>query len=79
MTSKRYLVVLELELGLRGGEARDRHAIRRAGDVVEIAGAEKPDRIGIAAVLPADADLQFLVGAAAALGAGANSWPPTPS
>src|SRR2546428_3738858 len=60
--------MLEFELRLRGSEARDRHAIRRAGDVIEIAASEKADRIGIAAMFAADADLQLFVRAASAFG-----------
>ena len=59
-------VVLELELRLGRCQTRHRDSIRRAGDVIEIAGAKETDRIGIAAVFAAHADFQFLVCAAAA-------------
>src|SRR3954451_16683175 len=46
------------ERGLRGGEAGDRDAVGRAGDVVEADRMEEGDGGGIAAVLAAGADLE---------------------
>src|SRR3954470_8976393 len=46
------------ERGLRGGEAGDRDAVGRAGDVVEADRMAEGDGGGIAAVLAADADLE---------------------
>src|SRR6516225_10543859 len=53
--------------GLRGGEPRDRNAIRRAGDVVEADLVAERDGRGIAAMLAADADLQAVPRLAPAL------------
>ena len=47
------------ERGLRGGEARDRHAVGRAGDVIEPDLLAEAHRGGIAAMLAADAELQL--------------------
>ena len=44
---------------LRGGETRDGHAERRARDIIEPGGMAEADGIGIAAVLAANAELQF--------------------
>src|SRR5262245_14504075 len=57
------------ERGLGGGEARDRHAERRAGHVVELHLVAERDRGGIAAVLAADSDLELRLDLAAALDA----------
>jgi hypothetical protein len=43
---------------LGGGEPRDRHPVGRAGDVVEPGHVEELDRVGIAAVLAADPELE---------------------
>src|SRR5215212_1537469 len=43
---------------LGGGHPRDRHAVRRAAHVVEPGHLEEGDRLGVAAVLAADAELQ---------------------
>src|SRR3954454_11968386 len=43
---------------LSGRHARDRHAVRRAAHVVEARHVEERDRIGVAPVLAADAQLQ---------------------
>src|SRR4051812_22142910 len=53
------------ERGLRRGEARDRHAIGRARDVVEPDLVAERHRGRIAAVLAADPDLEVLAGLAA--------------
>src|SRR6185437_14483204 len=53
--------------GLRRGKAGDRHAIGRAGDVVEADLVAEGDGSGIAAVLAADADLQIRPRLSAAL------------
>src|ERR1700674_4712962 len=53
------LAVPEFELRLRCGQARHRHPIGRAGDVVQTAGAEEADRVGVAAVLAADTDFEL--------------------
>jgi hypothetical protein len=45
------------QLGLRGGEAGDRHPVGRARDVIEPDFAAEADRGGVAAVLAADAEL----------------------
>ena len=50
---------------LRGGEAGDRHAVGRAGDVVEAELVAELDRVRIAAVFAADAELDVRAGAAA--------------
>src|SRR5215831_18512270 len=47
------------ERRLRGGQARDRHAVRRGADVVHAGLLEEVNRRGIAAVLAADPDLQI--------------------
>src|SRR4051812_16329863 len=57
------------ERGLRCGEAGDRHAVGRAGDVVEPDLVTEADRSGIAAMLAADADLERGARLAAALDA----------
>src|ERR1700712_4912809 len=44
--------------GLGGREPGDRHPERRAGDVVEAGGVEEGDRVGIAAMLTAHAELE---------------------
>ena len=44
--------------GLRRGEPRDRHAERRAAHVVQPGAVAELDRLGVAAVLAADADLE---------------------
>src|SRR5262245_51503430 len=54
------------ECGLRRGEPRDRHAVGRAGDVVEADVVAEGDGGGIATVLAADADLELRAGLAAA-------------
>ncbi len=43
---------------LRGGDARDRHAERRAADVVQAGAMEERDRPRVASVLAADPDMQ---------------------
>jgi hypothetical protein len=53
---------------LRRGEARDRHAVGRAGDVVEPDASRRNDRGRVAAMLAADAELDVLARGAAALG-----------
>src|SRR5216110_421921 len=53
---------LLLERRLGRGEARDRHAERRAGDVVHAHVVTELHRRGLAAVLPADADLELAPG-----------------
>src|SRR5689334_20704608 len=64
---------LRLALGrddrLGRGEAGDRHPERAAADVVEADPVEEVDRLGVAAVLAADAELELLVHRTAALGA----------
>src|SRR5512133_3995546 len=50
---------------LRGRDARYRHAERRAAHVVEARHVEEVDRVRVAAVLAADADLQIGLGLAA--------------
>ena len=47
---------------LGGGEAGDRHAERRAAHVVEAGVVEQGDRLGVAAVLAAHAELELRVG-----------------
>src|SRR5436309_2761147 len=54
------------ERGLRRGETGDRHAVGRAGDVVEADLVAEGDGGGIAAVLAADADLELRARLAAA-------------
>src|SRR6185295_6583945 len=54
------------ERGLRCGEARDRHAVGRARDVVETDLVAERHRGGIAAMLAADADLETGPGLATA-------------
>src|SRR5689334_3545310 len=49
---------------LGGGDASDGHPVRRAGDVIDPAFVEELDRVRVAAVLPADAELQVLFGLA---------------
>src|SRR5262245_45222603 len=58
---------LFLERCLRRGEPGERHAIRRAGDVVEAEAVAERDRLGLAAVLAADAHLQVFLHAPASL------------
>src|SRR5690348_3003881 len=53
------------ESRLRGRHPGDRHAIRRAAHVVEPRHVEEVDRVGVAAVLAADAELQLRLGLAA--------------
>src|SRR5215470_10915883 len=57
---------------LRRRKPGDRHAVGRAGDVVEPDLLAELDRGGVAAMLAADAELQLLAGAAAALGGDAD-------
>src|SRR4051794_3164361 len=52
-----------VERRLRGGEAGDRHAVRRARHVVEPGAMAERDRARLAAVLAADADLEAGTGA----------------
>src|SRR6266540_4990885 len=52
---------------LTGGQARGRDAERRAGDVVEPDLVAEAHRVGVAAVLAADAEVQVLPGGAALL------------
>src|ERR1051326_2831361 len=54
------------ECRLGGGEAGDRHAERRAGDVIEPDLVAEGDRGGIAAVLAADAELENVASLATA-------------
>src|SRR4051812_33592452 len=54
---------------LGGGETGDRHPERRAGHVVEPGVVEEGDRLRVAAVLTAHAELEVGVGLAAPLGA----------
>src|SRR5580704_1222132 len=61
----RHLVLAQL--GLRGGEAGDRHAVRRARDVIEARLAAEADRGRVAAMLAANSELQFGPGLPAAL------------
>src|SRR5579885_996335 len=56
----------------RGGEPRDRHAKRRARDIVELDLVAELNRGRIAAVLAANAELQLLTRLAAALGGDAH-------
>src|SRR4029077_15510907 len=56
------------ESGLGRREARDRHAERRAGDVVELEAVAEADRARLTTVFATDADLQLGLDAAAALG-----------
>src|SRR3954468_12760733 len=49
---------------LGGRHARDRHPVRRAAHVVEARHVEEGDRLGIAAVLAADAQLEVRLGLA---------------
>jgi hypothetical protein len=44
--------------GLGGGDAGDRHPEGRAADVVQAGHVEERDRVGVAAVLAADAELE---------------------
>src|ERR1044072_6319438 len=60
------------ERGLRGGEPRDRHAVRRAGHVIEPDLVTERDRCGIAAMLAAHAELQPVAHLAAATGRDAD-------
>src|SRR3954470_5243806 len=57
------------ERGLRGGEARDRHAIGRAGYVIQSDLVAEGHRCRIAAMLAANPDLQLRPRLAAALDA----------
>ena len=54
--------------GLRGRHPGDRHAVRRAAHVVEPGELEEADRVGVAAVLAADAELEVRLGLAAGPG-----------
>src|ERR1041385_5218576 len=56
------------QLGLRRGEARDRHAIGRARYIVEPDFAAELNRGRVAALLAADTELDVGAGLAAALG-----------
>src|SRR5919202_6953306 len=49
---------------LRRGHARDRDAVRRAAHVVKPGHVEEVDRLGVAAVLAADPELQLRLGLA---------------
>src|SRR3954449_7762388 len=49
---------------VRRRHPRDRHAVRRAAHVVEPGHVEEVDRVGVAAVLTADAELQIRLGLA---------------
>ena len=49
-------------IGLRRGQPGDRHPERRAGHVVEADLVEQRDRLGVAAVLAADAELEVRAG-----------------
>src|SRR4051794_24267683 len=51
-----------LDRRLRRGHARDRHAVRGAAHVVEPRHVEERDRVRVAAVLAADAELQVSLG-----------------
>ena len=53
---------------LCGGEARDRNAVGRAGDVIEADGLAEPDGFGISAVLAADPKLDVLANLPASFG-----------
>mmetsp|Transcript_30325 Transcript_30325/g.65592 ORF Transcript_30325/g.65592 Transcript_30325/m.65592 type:complete len:414 (-) Transcript_30325:1552-2793(-) len=59
--------LLGFDGGAGGGEARDGHAERRAGDVVESGVVEEADALGVAAMLTADANVQRGVGRLAPL------------
>ena len=65
--------------GLRRRQPRDRHAERRAGDVVEAGAVAEVDRGRVAAVLAADADLEVRAASAAALDADLRSARRRPS
>src|SRR5688572_27335797 len=65
-------IVFMLQFRLRRREPRHRHAIRRARHVIEPARAEEADRVGIASMLAAHADLQLRIRRAAALRADAH-------
>src|SRR5258708_6136826 len=69
---RRRIRALVRERRLGRGEPGDRHPIGRAGDIVEADLVAEADGGGIAAVLAADAELQVLARAAAALGADAH-------
>ena len=58
--------------GLGGGQAGDRHAERRAADVVEAGVVEQGDRLRVAAVLAAHAELEVGLGLAPEAGADAH-------
>src|SRR5262245_61580275 len=62
------LPALRRERRLGRGEAGDRYAVGRAGDVIEASGLAERDRGGIAAVLAADAKLDVAPLGAASLG-----------
>src|SRR4051794_1949716 len=66
--SQRVRRLAVVEHGLRGGHARDRHAVRRAADVVESSHVEEGDRLRVAAVLAADAQLELRLRLAAGPG-----------
>src|SRR5262245_22106851 len=61
------LDALFLQRGLGGGEAGDRHAVRRAADVVEPQAVAERHRVRLAAVLAADAELEVVLDRAAPL------------
>src|SRR5689334_16243687 len=57
----RRLLGRPLQGGSGRGEAGDRHPVRRAGDVLEAHPIEEIDRLWIAAVLAADAEVEIRV------------------
>jgi len=59
-----------VDLRLRRGQARDRHAEGRAADVVHAGEVAELDRVRLAAVLAADADLEVGLGRAPLLDTG---------
>src|SRR5262249_42960556 len=61
--------LLILERRLRRRQPRDRHPIRPATDIVEASAMEELDRVGVAAMLAADTDLQIGPGATPPLSA----------
>src|SRR5688572_33050278 len=65
-----YGLLLRLLLGqhaLGRREARDRDTVGRAADIVQAGAVAELNRLGVAAVLAADADLEVAAGGAAAL------------
>ena len=77
--ARRLLVLVALaEGGLRGGQPRDRHAVRRAGDVVEADLWQKMTLSGSPPCSPQMPTLRSGPGAPAALVADLINWP-TPS